>query len=406
MNREFTLCKAIRCIAITLAVVMAAVLLPAQAQGQCVPGNHGVGIDKQCISPRNRCATDADCADANLCNGTEQCATEGAAGSNIVDCTITLTNPTTHCDDLTVTQAMDTIQNGMGSPLSSSDILISGTTGGTSGTCAVGTNLGGATTCTLDPGASVSFRSNFYVVIPADPNPLNDQAEITVMDTCDNSPTGCNTNANGVQFSAATDTQSGCSAGTPLNCDDGLFCTDDSCVPATGCAHAAHVCADTDICTDDSCSEKADRCVFAFDDTNDPSCAPAPGRMTGGGSVFTSGKVRVTHGFELHCDHEIGPNNLEVNWEGNHFHLEDLTSAFCFDDPSIEPHPPGADFDTYVGQGTGRCNGEPGATITFTLTDAGEPGKDDTATIDIAGCPDGLTLSVSNNLKKGNQQAH
>src|SRR5204863_311289 len=30
-------------------------------------------------------------------------------------------------------------------------------------------------------------------------------------------------------------------------------------------------------------------------------CAVLAGRMNGGGSVFTSAGVRVTHGFELHC---------------------------------------------------------------------------------------------------------
>jgi hypothetical protein len=47
-----------------------------------------------------------------------------------------------------------------------------------------------------------------------------------------------------------------------------------------------------------------------------------------------------------------------------------------------------------------------GATITFTLTDAGEPGKKDFASYEISGCPGGLTLTVSGNLNKGNQQAH
>ena len=132
--------------------------------------------------------------------------------------------------------------------------------------------------------------------------------------------------------------------------------------------------------------------------------------MTGGGSVFGTAGLRVTHGFELHCDLEIGPNNLEINWEGNHFHLDTLTSVSCTDDPNIEPPPPAADFDTYFATGTGSCNGVEGATITFTLTDAGEPGakgaKKDTATFEITGCPDGLTLSVSGSLKKGNHQAH
>src|SRR5882672_5886748 len=60
-----------------------------------------------------------------------------------------------------------------------------------------------------------------------------------------------------------------------------------------------------------------------------------PGRMTGGGSVFTTDGTevqtgdRVTHGFEIHCGAENGtiplPNNLEINWSGNRFHLDYLT---------------------------------------------------------------------------------
>lgn len=132
--------------------------------------------------------------------------------------------------------------------------------------------------------------------------------------------------------------------------------------------------------------------------------------MTGGGSVFID-KQRVTHGFELHCDIEDAPNRLEVNWSGNHFHMEELTSASCTDDPAIGPAPPEAGFDTYFGTGTGRCNGVEGAEITFTFTDAGEPGGGpntfDTASIVITGCPapvDGI--SVDDVLKKGNHQAH
>jgi hypothetical protein len=136
--------------------------------------------------------------------------------------------------------------------------------------------------------------------------------------------------------------------------------------------------------------------------------------MTGGGSIFTSAGGRVTHGFELHCDHEIGPNNLEINWgpsgpgtrPGNNFHLTELLTAVCTDDPNIQPQPPPAGFDTFNGTGTGLCNNVPGASIRFTLTDAGEPGKYDFASFDITGCPGGLELHVSGHLNKGNQQAH
>lgn len=131
------------------------------------------------------------------------------------------------------------------------------------------------------------------------------------------------------------------------------------------------------------------------------------GRMTGGGSVYTRAGVRVTHGFELHCDATVTPNNLQINWDkGNKFHLETLTSALCTDDPAIAPTPPNAGFDTYKGTGTGKFNGVPGYTAEWTFTDAGEPGKKDLATIVIKDPANAVVLSVSGLLKVGNQQAH
>lgn len=132
-----------------------------------------------------------------------------------------------------------------------------------------------------------------------------------------------------------------------------------------------------------------------------------PGRMTGGGNVFTEDNVKVTHGFELKCDASKTPNSLEVNWgKGNKFHLESLASASCTDDPAIIPNPPAAGFDTYQGTGTGRYNGVAGATAEWTFTDAGEPGKNDFATILIKDSSGNIVLSVSGNLNGGNQQAH
>jgi subtilisin-like proprotein convertase family protein len=53
-----------------------------------------------------------------------------------------------------------------------------------------------------------------------------------------------------------------CAPGTPVNCDDGLFCTIDGCTPATGaCTHVANPCSDGNPCTSDSCNEGADACV-------------------------------------------------------------------------------------------------------------------------------------------------
>ena len=133
---------------------------------------------------------------------------------------------------------------------------------------------------------------------------------------------------------------------------------------------------------------------------------PQPGRMTGGGSFFNSG--RFTHGFELHCDPNNLPNNLEVNWQGssNQFHLTSLTSVACTDDPALNPLPRPAPFDTYMGTGVGTLNGVPGATIVFTFTDDGEPGTSDFADISITPPGGGTPITASGLLRFGNHQAH
>ena len=46
----------------------------------------------------------------------------------------------------------------------------------------------------------------------------------------------------------------GCQAGTPPNCNDNDACTTDSCNPAAGCQHVAVNCADSSECTTDSCN--------------------------------------------------------------------------------------------------------------------------------------------------------
>lgn len=137
-----------------------------------------------------------------------------------------------------------------------------------------------------------------------------------------------------------------------------------------------------------------------------------PGRMTGGGSVFRIDDVRVTRGFQIHCDLRE-PNNIEVNWPGgNRFHLTELTGAVCTDSPAIDQTPPGAPFDTFEGQGVGKYNNVPGATIEFVFVDAGEPGTSDTATIKVWDKDGNLVLdvpgdpSVPGYLDHGNVQAH
>ena len=135
---------------------------------------------------------------------------------------------------------------------------------------------------------------------------------------------------------------------------------------------------------------------------------PALGRMTGGGGQIVIGNVFVSRGLTLHCDITLS-NNLEINWSGNRWHLDKpITSATCIDDPAVNPAPPPAPFDTFVGEATGRLNGVDGYLVQFTFVDGGEPGgRNDRAQIQIF-APDGsLVLNVPMSaLTRGNLQAH
>jgi hypothetical protein len=146
-------------------------------------------------------------------------------------------------------------------------------------------------------------------------------------------------------------------------------------------------------------------------------------RVTGGGRIFNAQGVMVTHGFELYCNLAWFPNNLEVNWDGgNHWHLERITGASCYDTPGVRPEQPSERFspvDTFEGVGEGRWNNQP-ATAQWRIIDGGEPGTRDQFAVRIvaadgtvvldAGDP---TADVANanyggafNLTRGNHQFH
>ena len=159
---------------------------------------------------------------------------------------------------------------------------------------------------------------------------------------------------------------------------------------------------DQDNCPDKSNSGQED----ADEDGLGDACETnLPGRIGGRGATLTSMNERVTHGFQLNCDAAQTDNTLQVNWGGNTFELERLTKALCGDNPNVT-NSQKAKFDTYTGEGDGKLNGEAGATASWTLTDAGEPGSKDSVRITIRDSAGQKVLEVSGTLEKGNHQAH
>ena len=149
--------------------------------------------------------------------------------------------------------------------------------------------------------------------------------------------------------------------------------------------------------------------------------AVACGRMTGGGkfefdNISTSGDGGG--GFTLHCNLAASPphpQNLVVTFKDannkeNEFKLVNLDYARCTDDPTIDQGP-NADFDTFVGKGTGtlRIGNGPamdGYRIEFMFVDAGEPGNADYGTLTIYGPGDVVIRTASGQVDRGNLQAH
>jgi hypothetical protein len=113
----------------------------------------------------------------------------------------------------------------------------------------------------------------------------------------------------------------------------------------------------------------------------------------GGGTQFTSTGMQVNYGMDLHCDTSIQPNYLQVTWgAGNVFALENLTNAACT----------GLPFNTHSGSGNGTIDGESGATIQWTLMDAGQPGvMKDSGQLVIKNAAGETVLEISGKISAG-----
>jgi len=73
----------------------------------------------------------------------------------------------------------------------------------------------------------------------------------------------------------------------------------------------------------------------------------------------------------------------------------------------LPPDNPDAGFNEFIGAGTGKLDGKPGASIVFDFTDQGEPGTNDTESMTIFDSSDTPVLSFGPlNLTFGDQQGH
>jgi hypothetical protein len=138
---------------------------------------------------------------------------------------------------------------------------------------------------------------------------------------------------------------------------------------------------------------------------------PGAGRMTGGKNMNIGGSM-IRGGMTIHCDITLS-NNLQIKWGRNNWHLDKpITQAICIDDPAIDPEPPAAPFDTFIGEGFGKLNGVDGSFIRFTFIDAGgSKSTKDFAEISIWAVganpgTDSPILTGSAFLDGGNIQAH
>jgi hypothetical protein len=261
---------------------LAAVVFSGAAQAQ-----HGVLIQKSCVSP--------------------------VCVSEPTDCIINIGHSDFFGDTIQIMEAFDVADSGPAGDNvripSIGNLPIISVFGNT--TC----TPGGSLPCRVGPPGStlgglpgdpnpglVSFHSNQYIVQPDDPLPLPDQANVIVQDMCDDPDTqGCSSLANIVQFTASTivpdcDDNNACTTDTcdltlpgcnedelaaccintpdctsPADCDDVNACTEDVCTAQGCCENPTLECEDDNSCTTDTCNP-ATGCVFTPDCSSPADC--------------------------------------------------------------------------------------------------------------------------------------
>jgi hypothetical protein len=270
------------------------------------------------------CATDADCADVSACTTNERCVgnaclsdplacddgnactTDGCAAAT--GCTFTPLPNGQSCGNLDFCDGFETCQAGTcasgtaplcddGNPCTAD--ACNSSTGCThaavSGCCFVDADCVDGDQCTIDErcvgGACTSQTRNCN-----DANPCTQDGCVPTSG-CVNIPLIDGTSCADAQACDGIETCSGgtCQPGSPPDCNDGNACTNDVCNNVTGCQHPAVAgccnadadCADTDLCTTN------ERCLVSHVCSSTPrTCADGNACTTDGctpstGCVFT-----------------------------------------------------------------------------------------------------------------------
>ncbi len=235
------------------------------------------GVDDLFICPTApACSVDADCDDGLYCNGTESCnAGSCQAGTAIVcddgvACTDDVCNEATDACDSTANDA----------------------------NCDDGTFCNGAEVCDAVLDCQPATGPDCDDGVACTEDSCNEAT-----DSCDNAPNdGLCDNGTFCDGAETCDPVNDCQVGTPVDCDDGVSCTVDSCNEATdNCDHAA----DDGLCDNGAFCDGAETCD-PFNDCQ-PGSDPCPGE-----ACDEAGDVCVACIDDSDCDDGIFCNGAET----------------------------------------------------------------------------------------------
>ncbi len=212
------------------------------------------------------CDKDTDCTDNNTCTGKETCINSECIAGIMLNCDDG--NPCTHdtCDPTGgCLHDNNTLTCNDNNVCTANELCVKGSCQpGTSITCDDGDKCT-IDTCDPDTGCIFTLIPDCECVEDSD---CTDNNVCTGAESC-------------------VDNQ--CLPGTPLTCDDGNPCTDDSCDPTGGCHHAnntsacddSSACTSGDLCSDGSCQPGTPITCDDGDGCTNDTCDP------GAGCVFT-----------------------------------------------------------------------------------------------------------------------